>query len=74
MLSGDVDRELVRAGTEQLHNNGGATGLYGVSHGELQLHVPHQFKPTVNRRCAWLVDLVQRRQAILVFIVRLQPE
>ena len=40
--------ELVRVGTEQLHDNGGAIGLYGVSHGGLQLHVPHQFKSTDN--------------------------
>jgi hypothetical protein len=31
---------------EQLHDNGGAVGLYGVSHGGLQLHVPHQYKST----------------------------
>ncbi len=36
--------ELVRAGTEQFHDNGSAVKLYGVSHGGLQLHVPHQFK------------------------------
>ena len=37
--------ELVRV-AEQLHDNGGAVGLYSVSHGGFQLHVPHQFKST----------------------------
>jgi hypothetical protein len=37
--------ELVRV-VEQLHDNGGAVGLHSVSHGGLQLHVPHQFKLT----------------------------
>jgi hypothetical protein len=35
-----------RAEMEQLHDNGGAVGSSGVSHGGLQLHVPHQFKST----------------------------
>ena len=31
---------------EQLHDNGGAVRLCGVSHGRLRLHIPHQFKST----------------------------
>lgn len=33
--------ELVSVGMEPLHDKGGAVELYGVSHGGLQLHVPH---------------------------------
>lgn len=36
--------ELVRAGTEQLHDNDGAVGSYGVSYDGLQLQVLHQLK------------------------------
>jgi hypothetical protein len=34
---------------EQLHDNGGAVGLCGVSHGGLQLHVPHRFIVRLRR-------------------------
>jgi hypothetical protein len=62
--------ELVSVGTKQLHDNGGAVGLYGVSHGGLQLHVPHSFR--LIDSSAWLLYLDQRRPTILVFIVRQQ--
>jgi len=42
--------KLVRVGMKQLHDDGGAIGLYGVSHGG----------PLVGFSCMYLISLSQR--------------
>jgi hypothetical protein len=47
--------ELVRVGMEQLHDNGGAVRLCGVSHGRLRLHI--QYPINSSQRTVCLVAL-----------------